>query len=312
MTDSFKKVSPAALIALKEALAAVYWYKNDLRTFITYAIKNKAIVATIDWQGKVKYHAVSDLVDRMAARPDLYHDDLLSLFGEVAGLTDFSHLRRCEDPEQKICTAQQKVEALRVHVKGHLDLLKEQEDVLKRREAARQKHANSAAFKGKLEQLKNKFYTIAVSGNPQQRGYDLEHFLNELFVLFDLDPKSSFKIAGEQIDGAFTFDNNDYLLEAKWQQKPIDAGDLYKFAGVLGGKLKNTLGLFISINGFSPECTSSRSEALKAMILMNGADLNAVLDDRIPLSEMLYRKRRHASQTGNIYLPVSKILGLQN
>jgi len=46
--------------------------------------------------------------------------------------------------------------------------------------------------------------------------------------------KSSFKIAGEQIDGAFPFDNYDYLLEAKWQQKPDDAGDQCKFAGVQG------------------------------------------------------------------------------
>lgn len=44
------------------------------------------------------------------------------------------------------------------------------------------------------------------------------------------------------------------------------------------------------------------------MILMDGADLNAILDDRIHLHEMLYRKRRYASQTGNIYLPVDKIL----
>jgi hypothetical protein len=308
VNDPFKKVSPAALIALKEALAVIYWYKKDIRSFISYTIKNNAIVSTIDWQENVKYHAVSELVDRMAARSDLYHDDLLSLFKEVANFTDFSHLKRCEDPEQKICVAQEKVAALRAHVKGHLGLLKEKEQASQRREAAQQKRACSAAFKNKLDELKAKFGTIAMSNNPQQRGYDLEPFLNELFILFDLDPKSSFKIAGEQIDGAFTFDNNDYLLEAKWQQKLVDAGDLYKFAGVLAGKLKNTLGLFISINGFSPECTATRSEALKAMILMNGADLNAILDDRIDLHEILYRKRRHASQTGDIYLPVDKIL----
>lgn len=309
MSGPFKKVSPAALIALKEALAAVYWYKKDLRSFITYTIKNSTIVSTIDWQNNVKYHAVAELVDRMAARPDLYHDDLLSLFKEVADFTDFSHLKRCEDPEQKICTAKEKVEALRAHVKGHLDLLKEREEAAERRETAKQKRTSSFAFKNKLDELKAKFYNIAMSSNHQQRGYDLEPFLNELFILFDLDPKSSFKIAGEQIDGAFTFDNNDYLLEAKWQKKPVDAGDLYKFAGVLAGKLKNTLGLFISINGFSPECTATKSEALKAMILMDGADLNAIFDDRITLHEMLYRKRRHASQTGNIYLPVDRILG---
>jgi restriction endonuclease Mrr len=273
------------------------------------AQKNRAIVPTIDWQNNVKYNAVSELVDRMAARPDLYHDDLLSLFREVANFTNFSHLKRCEDPEQKICTAQEKVKALQAHAKGHLDLLKEKEKAAERQEAALQKRRSSTAFQNKIEELKAKFHTIAISTNHQQRGYDLESFLNELFILFDLDPKSSFKIACEQIDGAFTFDNNDYLLEAKWQQKPVDAGNLYKFGGVLSSKLKNTLGLFISINGFSSECTATKADALKAMILMNGADLNAILDNRITLHEMLYRKRRHASQTGNIYLPVVQILG---
>jgi hypothetical protein len=267
-------------------------------------------MSTIDWQNNYKYQTAAELVDRMAARSDMYKDDLLSLFKAVANFTDFSHLKRWDDPEQKIQTAQEKVETLRSHVKGHLDLLEEKEKAVARKEEAEQKRTRSLAFKNKLEELKSKFCSIAMSSsNPQQRGYELEKFLNELFILFDLDPKSSFKIAGEQIDGAFTFDNNDYLLEAKWQQKLVDAGELYKFAGILSGKLKNTLGLFISINGFSPECTTTKSEALKAMILMDGADLNAILDDRITLRKMLYRKRRHASQTGNIYFPVDKILG---
>ena len=193
--------------------------------------------------------------------------------------------------------------------KGILIYLQKKRQRLQKKIAAEQRRLNSLSFKEKLEELKAKFYDIAMSTNPQQRGYDLEGFLNELFILFDLDPKSSFKIAGEQIDGAFTFDNNDYLLEAKWQEKPVDAGYLYKFSGILTGKLKNTLGLFISINGFSPESTKTNSEALKAMILMDGADLNAILDSRITLHEMLYRKRRHASQTGDIYFTVDKILG---
>ncbi|MEJ2167793.1 MAG: hypothetical protein P8X90_19900 [Desulfobacterales bacterium] len=48
------------------------------------------------------------------------------------------------------------------------------------------------AFKNKLEELKVKFYTIAMSANHHQRGYDLEPFLNELFILFDLDPQILF------------------------------------------------------------------------------------------------------------------------
>lgn len=40
------------------------------------------------------------------------------------------------------------------------------------------------------------------------------------------------------------------------------------------------------------------------MVLMDGEDLYAVLEGRIPLPEVLHRKRRHASQTGDIYIRV--------
>lgn len=40
------------------------------------------------------------------------------------------------------------------------------------------------------------------------------------------------------------------------------------------------------------------------MLLMDGADLMAVLDNRIPLPDMLLRKRRHAAQTGEIFLRI--------
>lgn len=41
---------------------------------------------------------------------------------------------------------------------------------------------------------------------------------------------------------------------------------------------------------------------------MDGADLMAVLEQRIALPDLLRRKKRAAVQTGNIYLKVSEIL----
>jgi hypothetical protein len=45
---------------------------------------------------------------------------------------------------------------------------------------------------------------------------------------------------------------------------------------------------------------------------MDGADLMAVLEDRLSLPELLRRKRRHASQTGNIFFGVADILAGQS
>src|SRR5205814_1390788 len=122
----------------------------------------------------------------------------------------------------------------------------------------------------------SRYLALISSSNPQAKGYGLEAILRGLFELFDLDPKASFKLAGEQIDGAFTFDSTDYLLEAKWQQVPVRASDLDAFVGKLSRKLDNTLGLFLSINGFSPDGVKTYASGRRLMILMDGSDLMAV------------------------------------
>jgi hypothetical protein len=57
---------------------------------------------------------------------------------------------------------------------------------------------------------------------PQGRGYAFEKFLQELFTAFQLNPRSPFKILGEQIDGSLELDKEIYLIEAKWQNAPVD------------------------------------------------------------------------------------------
>lgn len=146
------------------------------------------------------------------------------------------------------------------------------------------------------------------AADPQRRGYRLERILRELFSLFDLDPKASFKVTGEQIDGAFTFQSIDYLLEAKWQKDPVNAADLDSMAGKLSRKLENTLGLYLSVNGFSEDGVRQHSSGRRLMILIDGSDLMAVLEARIDLIQLLLRKRRHAAQTGNIYLRIHELL----
>ena len=125
----------------------------------------------------------------------------------------------------------------------------------------------------------------------------------DLFELFDLDPKASFRNTGEQIDGAFSFDGTDYLFEAKWQQEQVNAAALDAFTGKVRRKLENTLGVFLSINGYSADGVAIHSAGGAVILLMDGADLMAVLEERIDFLSLLLRKKRHASQTGSIYLP---------
>jgi len=301
-----KTFMPAAIQALKEALTHIYWKKKELRSFVYHTIQNKAIVSTIDWDNNTKNESAFQLIDRMLAGEDIYKDDLLRLFDAVIHFNNFSHLKYWEDSETKIKRAKNSVNALRTHAQGYFNLKEEKERAEERKKAHEAFVSEKLSFQQKVAELRNDFFRISIEEIPQRRGYLFEKFLNELFILFDLDPKESFKIIGEQIDDAFTFDNQDYLLEAKWTKELIQARDLFDFGGKISGKFKIALGLFISINGFSPESTQVDSPIIKSMILMDGADLMAILENRISLKDMLYRKRRHAVEKGDIYFPFSR------
>jgi len=303
-----KKFSSESIMCLKEALIHIYWKRKDIRAFVYHTIENKLIITTIDWENSTKEESVSILIDRMVQRNDIYANDLLALFDAVLHFNNFSHLEKWEDSQIKIKKAKSAVEALRKQASGYFQL-KEEEERARQRKGAFEKMQKEKEFaRAKLLTIKNGFTNIYSIANPIERGFAFEKFLNDFFEYYDLDPRRSFKILGEQIDGAFTFENIDYLVEAKWQQELVNAGDLYKFAGKISGKLKITMGLFISFNGFSPESLSVDAPGIKSMILMDGADIMAILDERIDLNELLYRKRRYASETGNIFLGINDII----
>ena len=295
-----KRLSPAAIVALKDALSAAYWYKNDLRSFLQQCLSNPAVLATLNWHA-YKHQIISDLVDYLVKNPKKYMDDLECLCYETVRISSFGHLERLDDGAKKAEKARKAIGHLRSLVEPYELAIKEKEDLVQRQKRAADKLRANLAMRQKLEEIGARYKALVISRDVQARGYDLEKIMYDIFELFDLDPKASFRKTGEQIDGAFTMEGTDYLFEARWQQKAIDAGSLDAFATKIRRKLENTLGLFLSINGYSPDGVTAHSSGGAVIILMDGSDLMAVLDERIDLVSLLLRKKRHAAQTGDIY-----------
>lgn len=301
-----KRIAPAALNALKEALTQIYWYKRDLRSFLTNCMSDSAVLSTLNWQA-YKRDIVGGLVDQLVTREALYQADLLRLMSEVARFDDFSHLEVLDDGKYKAARARTAVLALRKQVAGHLELVEEQQKIEDRREKNREKRSKNLATQKLLDELRHEYVGL-LSMSAQERGYALESLMNRLFDLFDLDPKPSFRVKGEQIDGAFSFEGTDYLLEARWRKELTARDELDVFDAKIKRKLDNTLGLFISISGFAEEGVGVYSGQRSRMILMDGLDLMSVLEKRVPLDTLLLLKRRHAAQKGEIYVHVGRLL----
>lgn len=143
---------------------------------------------------------------------------------------------------------------------------------------------------------------------PQARGYEFERFLKELFEVYGLAPRASFRMVGEQIDGSFQLQNETYLLEAKWQNAPIGAGDLHTFEGKLGEKASWSRGLFVSISGFSPDGLTAFGRG-KRVVCMDGFDLYEILRLRMSFEGTVAAKVRRAAETGRPFVSVRELSG---
>ncbi len=215
-------------------------------------------------------------------------------------------VRQLDDGRTKAERARRTVEDLRRIIESHDAVTDEDRKIEERRQKAAERLHASKAVVEKLEDIRSRYMSLVTSASLQQRGYQLEKILYDIFELFDLDPKASFRNTGEQIDGAFGLEGTDYLFEAKWQKASAGIQDLDAFAAKVRRKLENTLGLFLSINDFAPDALLAHSTGQPVVLLMTGADLMAVLEGRIDFVSLLLRKRRHAAQTGKILLMITR------
>ena len=84
----------------------------------------------------------------------------------------------------------------------------------------------------------------------------------------------------------------------------MDRSDLATFCFKVETKLKIAVGLLVTIDGLTKEAISPD---FKSIIIMDGVDLISVLDGRVTLPDLLYKKRRKAIETGRIYINYSEL-----
>ena len=178
---------------------------------------------------------------------------------------------------------------------------------LPRTESEKEAHQSETLNEELVHELKGKFIGLADLA-PQTRGYAFEKFLRDFFSVFHLEPRSPFRILGEQIDGSFQLEGSTYLVEAKWHNAQTAQADLLVFHGKIEGKAKWSRGLFVSFNGFTPDGLDAFSRGRStSMVGMTGQDIFFILDGMMTLDEALTKKSRRAAETGEFFVSVYEL-----
>jgi Restriction endonuclease len=146
---------------------------------------------------------------------------------------------------------------------------------------------------------------VSMDDAPQQRGFAFERFLKRWFDVWGLDANASFRLKGEQIDGSFQLGNDTYLVEAKWQNKPVDAQMLHGFQGKLLERPDWTRGLYVSYGGFSDDGFAAFTA--RRLIMMDGADIFFALERRLDLGRVIGAKARRHSEKRQPFVRVTEL-----
>lgn len=301
-----KTMNPSAYLALIEALTAIFWNKKPFETYVRGMVKDHSeLLARVDFTA-TKREVSGQLVELLRANEARYLDVTVALMLDIAEMETFPNLVTQPDGDVMVAKATAAVAELRRWTAKQREIIAEHEAHAATIAESAKKAQDGRAFAQAHDELKQRFIVMHSMTNPQQRGRDFEGFINELFALYDLEPRAAYSLDHEQIDGAFSFDTDHYVLEAKWWKERIGRRELDVFKSNIERKGKNTLGLYISMSDFTSDALAVYSLSTP-FITMDGGDFMAVLDQRIRLDELMRRKKRHASETGHCSLPVAKI-----
>lgn len=298
-----KKLSLEAWEALGEVLATRWWYKKSFEKGVRRLFQDHPeLVANIAFQALTKREVVDSIIIRAQGQERLCHDTLIQVMIELAdtrpdSLTDY----RRDDQAEKKKAALNAIEHLKQIVAPFREEVAQRErlerEMLVRAEAKQRRES----FAAEHQRLLTTFSALEKDPDRQKAGKGLERLIADLADLYDLNPTSDYSLENEQIDGAFTFDHDGYIVEAKWLSKPVGRGEGDIFTTKVQRKGRNTLGLFVAVNGFTADFKQAYRER-SCFITMDGSDLYNVLSQQVPFDDLLRAKKRHLDETGSCFM----------
>lgn len=287
---------------LSDALLKVYWYKGSFRTALRRAGVPESLLAT--WAAE---ETKREYWGRLL--PNLESSDagiavLNRLADTVCEQSTFPDLERIEDSALRIRSARKAISDLNDYRQRQNDRAQEQCDRKQNREKERLAREQAQARQHNLSTLNARLDALAAQIGSQGAGYEFEKWFYDLMDYFEVDNRRPYKIDGRQIDGSVTIEGTTYLIELKFTLNQSDASDIDSFKNKVVTKADNTMGIMVSMSGYSAVAKKEASRDKTPLLLLDYNHLYMLFTGSVRFSEMVSRVRRHSSQTGQAYLAV--------
>jgi hypothetical protein len=290
---------------VQDALLKSYWRRKAFRNVLRHNGVTEAFL-----NGWTEDETKRQLLDRLIPaleRADRGHVVIHQLAVHLADQSTFPDLMGWSDEKEKLAVAKAAVSALKTYIQRERSKAEvEAARVAIREEAARQR-AEKVASQQDLAKLQEKLTDLHPQVGTQAGGYAFEKWFFDFVKFFDVDHRLPYKADERQIDGSVTIEGTTYLVELKFTTNQTGIGDIDSFMSKVNNKADNTMGLFISMAGYSSVAISQASKPKTPLLLLDASHGFLALQGLWGFSELVSRVRQHASQTSEAYLAASKL-----
>ena len=296
------QLTPHLINLTFEAALRSFWYKKTLASFL----RGSQVPGLPAWLPDESKRDYLSRVFALLQNTDPGKRKIIQLAQFLAEQSSFLDLEGREDSAEKITAAKRAVGALRSYLsKQDAQLASERQ-----RQEARRKfydlQAQTRASRQTLQSLDDKLRDLAGEIGSASAGKAFEKWFYDLMDFSEITSRRPYKTGGREIDGSVTIGDTTYLVECKFTTDQTGAPDIDVFRSKVESKADNTMGIFISVSGYTSIATKDASGKKTPLLLLDHSHLYHVLRGISGFKDVIERIRRHASQTGEAYLPVDR------
>lgn len=300
------QLPPHYLELVADAALKSYWRRKALWTFLRRCGVAESFLGT--W---LREESKRDLLNRLFPRLEGSDSAGIQLINRMADSliqqTSFPDLEGWEDTEQKKKDARQAVAALKKYRDSQRQEAGQERDRKAARQRAEEIQEEIRRRTQNLEKLSRRLTELSKELGKQQAGYDFQSWFYDVADYFELVSRRPYVSGGRQIDGSITVDGTTYLVELKFTREQADSPDIDSLHKKVISKADNTMGIMISISGYSSTAIKEASGPKTPLLLLDHNHIFLLLGGSITLEELVCRVRRHSSQTGEAYLPTGQL-----
>ncbi len=301
------KVTPHLVQLTYEAALKSFWRKESLRKFLRECHISESHLST--WAAEESKRSFLDRTFALLQRTERGKALVGQMAVFLAEQSTFPDLRNWEDSANKVADANKAVAELKALIKKQTEKVRTEKDIAAAKTRAREERELVQRERMDLEKLTQRLKELVSQIGTAPGGYSFQDWFYDLLTFAEIENRRPYVTAGRQIDGSVSIDGTTYLVELKFTAVQAGAPDIDIFRSKIESKADNTMGIFVSMSGYSSIAVSEASGKKTTVIMIDASHIYFVLTGVMTLPEVIKRIRRHASQTGESLLPVSHFGG---